>query len=120
MSDERTYDRGPRPGGDRPSRGSWSVKAKLRARARKKLDNFAVVIGVVKDSPAAKLGIAKGSVILKIDGKEMNDYRKVIRWMRLSKPGQEARFLLKTPGGKTAEVKVVLGTRGNHRGGLIY
>ncbi len=25
-----------RPAGDRPSRGSWSVKAKLRARARKK------------------------------------------------------------------------------------
>jgi small subunit ribosomal protein S18 len=31
-----SYERGPRPGGDRPSRGSWSVKAKLRARARKK------------------------------------------------------------------------------------
>ncbi len=29
-------DRGPRPGGERTSRGSWSVKAKLRARARKK------------------------------------------------------------------------------------
>jgi small subunit ribosomal protein S18 len=29
-------ERSDRPGGDRPSRGSWSVKAKLRARARKK------------------------------------------------------------------------------------
>ncbi len=101
--------------------GFFGVRVRInQARARKKLDNFAVVIGVVKDSPAAKLGIAKGSVILKIDGKEMNDYRKVIRWMRLSKPGQEACFLLKTPDGKNAEVKVVLGTRGNHRGGLIY
>ncbi len=34
-----SYERGPRPGGDRDrgaSRGTWSVKAKLRARARKK------------------------------------------------------------------------------------
>ena len=29
-------ERSPRPSSDRPSRGSWSVKAKLRARARKK------------------------------------------------------------------------------------
>ncbi|HIG72022.1 MAG TPA: 30S ribosomal protein S18 [Myxococcales bacterium] len=40
MSDEdEGYDRGSRssgPGGDRASRGNWSVKAKLRARARKK------------------------------------------------------------------------------------
>ncbi len=39
-ADRGPSDRGPRPGGggsgDRQSRGNWSVKAKLRARARKK------------------------------------------------------------------------------------
>ena len=91
--------------------GFFGVRIKInQARARKKLNNFAVVIEVRKNSPAAKLGIAKGSVILRIDGAEMNDYRKVIRWMRLSKPGQEALFELKTPDGNTGDVKVVLGT----------
>ena len=101
--------------------GFFGVRIKInQARARKKLNNFAVVIEVRKNSPAAKLGIAKGSVILRIDGAEMNDYRKVIRWMRLSKPGQEALFEIKTPDGKTRDVKVILGDRGNTRGGLIY
>ena len=101
--------------------GFFGIRVKInQVRARRKLDNFAVVIEVLENSPAAKLGIEKGSVILKIDGKDMNDYRKVIRWMRLSKPGQEALFEFKTRDGKTGSVKVVLGQRGNYRGSLIY
>ncbi len=100
--------------------GFFGVRIKIdQVRARKNLDNFAVVIEVLRDSPAAKLGIEKGSVILRIDGSEMNDYRKVFKWMRLSKTGQEALFAIKTPDGKTRDVKVVLGNRGNYRGSLI-
>ena len=101
--------------------GFFGVRIKIdQVRARQNLDNFAVVTEVLGNSPAAKLGIEKGSVILKIDGTDMNDYRKVIKWMRLSKSGQEALFEIKTPDGKTGNVKVVLGTRGKYRGGLIY
>ena len=100
--------------------GFFGVRIKIdQARARKNLDNFPVVAEVLGNSPAAKLGIEKGSVILSIDGTDMNDYRKVIKWMRLSKSGQEALFGIKTPDGKTVDVKVVLGTRGKYRGGLI-
>lgn len=101
--------------------GFFGVAIKIdQARARKKLENFAVVTRVIRDSPAAKLGIVTGSVILRIDGKEMNDYRKVIRWMRLSKAGQEALFGIQNPDGKIAEIKVVLTSRRNRRGGLVY
>ena len=101
--------------------GFFGIRIKIdQARARKNLDNFAVVTEVLGNSPAAKLGIEKGSVILRINGTDMNDYRKVIRWMRLSKSGQEALFEIKTPDGKTGDVKVVLGDRGNYRGGLVY
>ncbi len=101
--------------------GFFGVRIKIdQVRARKNLDNFAIVTEVLRDSPAAKLGIEKGSVILRINGTDMNDYRKVIRWMRLSKSGQEALFEIKTPDGKTGDVKVVLGDRGNYRGGLAY
>ena len=101
--------------------GFFGVRIKInQARARRKLDNFVVITQVLGDSPAAKLGIEKGSVIFQIDGSEMNDYRKVMRWMRLSKPGQAALFAIKTPDGKTGEVKVVMGDRGNYRRGQIY
>ena len=101
--------------------GFFGIRIKIdQVRARKNLDNFAVVTEVLGNSPAAKLGIEKGSVILRINGTDMNDYRKVIRWMRLSKSGQEALFEIKTPDGKTGDVKVVLGDRGNYRGGLVY
>ncbi len=100
--------------------GFFGVRVKIdQVRARKNLDNFAVVSEVLGNSPAAKLGIEKGSVILRIDGTDMNDYRKVFKWMRLSKSGQEALFEIKTPDGETVEVKVVLGTRENYRGSLI-
>ena len=99
--------------------GLFGVRVKIdQARARQNLDNFAVVTEALKDSPAAKLGIEKGSAILSIDGSEMNDYRKVFMWMRLSKPGQEALFEIKTPGGTTRKMKVVLGSRGDYQGGL--
>ena len=103
------------------SSGFFGVRIKIdQVRARKNLDNFAVVAQVFADTPAAKLGIEKGSVILRIDGSDMNDYRKLMRWMRLSKPGQEALFAIKTPDGKIGDVKVLLGNRGKHRRGLIY
>ena len=101
--------------------GFFGVRVKIdQARARKKLDNFAVVIEVLRGSPAATLGIEKDSAILRIDGKDMNDYRKFMRWMRLSEAGQEAVLEIKTPEGKTKDVSVVLGERGNRRGGLVY
>ena len=87
--------------------GFFGVRVKIdQVRARKNLDNFAVVTEVFSNSPAAKLGIEKGSVILRIDGMDMNDYRKVIKWMRLSKSGQEALFEIKTRDGNTRDVKV--------------
>ena len=101
--------------------GFFGVRVKIdQVRARKNLDNFAVVTEVFRNSPAAKVGINEGSVILRIDGTDMNDYRKFIKWMRLSKSGQKALFEIKTPDGKTRDMKVVLGKRGVHRGGLIY
>ena len=101
--------------------GFFGVRVKIdQVRARQNLDNFAVVAEVLRDSPAAKLGIERDSVILKIDGREMNDYRKLIQWMRLSGIGQEALFTIKTPDGETRDVKVVLGERGSYRGSLIY
>ena len=100
--------------------GFFGVRIKIdQVRARNNLDNFAVVTEVFRGSPAAKLGVEEGSVILRINGEAMNDYRKVIKWMRLSKSGQEALFELKTPDGKTRDMKVVLGKRGIYRG-LIY
>ena len=75
---------------------------------------------MISDSPAAELDIEEGSVILKIDGEEMNDYRKFMMWIRLSEAGQEAVLEIKTPEGKTKDVSVVLGERGNRRGGLVY
>ena len=101
--------------------GFLGVRVKIdKVRARKNLDNFAIVTEVMNDSPAARLGIEEGSVITSIDGTGMNDYRRVIRWMRLSEPGQEAIFAIRTPDGATEDVNVVLGNRGSHRGGLIY
>ena len=100
--------------------GFFGVRIKIdQVRARKNLDNFAVVTEVLRSSPAAKLRIKKGSIILRINGTDMNDYRKFIRWMRLSKSGQKARFEIKTPDGKTRDLKVVLGKRGSYRGGLV-
>ena len=100
--------------------GFFGVRVEIdQVRARKNLDNFAVVTEVLRNSPAAKLGIEKGSAILRVNGEDMNDYRKLIKWMRLSKPGQEALFEIKTPDGSTREMKVVLGNRGDYRGGLI-
>ena len=58
-------------------------------------------------------------VILRIDGSEMNDYRNLIMWMRLTVVGQEVLFEIETPDGETREVKVVLGNRGSYRGSLI-
>ena len=99
--------------------GFFGVRVKIdQVRARKNLDNFAVVTEVFRNSPAAKLGIKKDSVILRIDGRDMNDYRKFIKWMRLSKSGQKALFEIKTPDG-TMDMKVALGKRGNYRGSLI-
>ena len=101
--------------------GFFGVRVEIdQVRARKNLDNFPVVIEVIRDSPAARLGIEKGSVILKIGGEDMNDYRKLIKWMRLSKSGGEALFAIKSPDGRTREMKVVLGERGDYRGSLIY
>ncbi|MEE8107435.1 MAG: PDZ domain-containing protein [Planctomycetota bacterium] len=100
--------------------GFFGVRIKIdQVRARQNLDNFPVVADVLRNSPAAKLGVEKGSVLLKIGGMDMNDYRKVIKWMRLSKSGQEVLFEIKTPDGKTKELKVVLGNRGKYRGSLI-
>lgn len=100
--------------------GFFGVRVKIdQVRARKNLDNFAVVTEVFANSPAAELGIEKDSVILKIDGKDMNDYRKFIAWMRLSKSGQNALFEIRAPDGKTRDMKVVLGKRGNYRGSLV-
>ncbi len=100
--------------------GFLGVRVKIdQVRARKNLDNFPVVTEVFRDSPAAKLGIETGSVILRISGAEMNDYRKLIMWMRLSKSGQEALFEIRTPDGESRDMKVVLGNRGDHRGSLI-
>ena len=100
--------------------GFFGVRIEIdQVRARQNLDNFAVVIEVIRDSPAARLGVEKGSIIRKIGGEEMNDYRKVIKWMRLSKPGEEALYEIETPDGQTREMKVVLGERGAHRGGLV-
>ncbi len=100
--------------------GFFGVRIKIdQVRARKNLDNFAVVTEVFRRSPAAKLGVKKGSAILSINGTDMNDYRKFTQWMRLSKSGQKAVFRIKTPDGKTRDMKVVLGKRGSHRGGFI-
>ena len=88
-------------------------------RARRGLDNFAVVAEVLPNSPAAKSGLEKRSSILKIDGKDMNDYRKFFMWMRLSVAGQEALFELETPDGKRSEVKITLDQRGGKRASFV-
>lgn len=101
--------------------GFLGVRIRIdQGRARRNLDNFAVVTEVLGDSPAARSGIGKDSVILKIDGKDMNDYRKLIRWMRLSVAAQEAVIEIKAPDGTTTAVKVVLGRRGRGLRGLVY
>lgn len=103
------------------SYGFLGVRVKIdQARARRNLDNFAVVIELIRGSPAAKLGIEENSSILRIDGQEMNDYRKFMRWIRLSTPGQTAVLSLRTPDGKTKTLKLVLGKRGKRRGGFVY
>lgn len=100
--------------------GFLGVRIKIdQLRARKNLDNFAVVTEVLSNSPAAKCGIEKGSAILKIDGRDMNDYRKYFMWMRLSESGQAAILELRTPDGTIKKVRVVLGRRGSNRGSFV-
>ncbi len=101
--------------------GFFGVRVTIdQPRARRNLDNFAVVAEIVSDSPAAKLGIETGSVILRIDGNNLNDYRKFMMWMRLSKPGQTALFELQSPDGGTQKIEVVLSSRGTYPNKLVY
>jgi C-terminal processing protease CtpA/Prc len=54
-----------------------------------------LVLEVVDDSPAEDAGIKAGDIILKIDGKEIEDTDELVKYVRKSEPGEEIEITLK-------------------------
>jgi len=62
---------------------------------------------VVEDGPAARAGIEPGDVIVKVNGAETPNMRRVMRQIRLCKPGTEC-VVEVMRGGSPLEVKAIL------------
>ena len=68
----------------------------------------AVIAQVVKDSPGEKAGLQQGDVIIKIDGKEIEDMALVRRMVGSKKPGTDVEFLIVREGSER-KITVTLG-----------
>lgn len=73
----------------------------------------AVVLEVVDDSPAAKLGLKEGDIITEVDGKAVDGPVALAERVRARKPG-DAVDLVWLRDGKTMKGKAVLGERQAH------
>lgn len=67
-----------------------------------------LVINVAKDSPAEKAGIKPGDIVLKFDGKEISNYKKLSRIVAETAVGKKVNMELMS-NGKTKNISVIVG-----------
>lgn len=79
----------------------------------------AVVLDVVEDSPAAKLGLKEGDIITEVDGKSVDGPAALAERVRSRKPGDEV-SLVWLREGKTMKGKAVLGERKERGYSLLF
>jgi len=74
------------------------------------VDHGVLIESVIEDSPAEKAGLKAGDVITEISGKEIEDYRDLIRTVNYYDPGEtvEVKYSRK---GRVSSAKVELGER---------
>ena len=70
----------------------------------------ALVVEVNKGTPAEDAGVKKEDVIIKIDGKTMNGYRSVVKYISDKRPGEPITLIV-TRKGKEKEIKAKLTSR---------
>ena len=78
--------------GSAPARGFLGVQMQpvaVRRASGAVADGGVMVVSVVEDGPAARAGIEAGDVIVKVNGAATPDMRRVMREIRLCKPGTE-------------------------------
>lgn len=78
----------------------------------------ALVNRVEEGSPAAKAGIKRGDVIVRVDGEEIESSAELVREMRDTKPGATVRISVLRDGGRR-NYEVRLGTRPPERFGDV-
>lgn len=69
-----------------------------------------LITDVTADTPAAKAGLARGDIVLKVDGAEVKEPRDLTRMIATNAPGTEVKLGL-LRGGKPLDTIVTLGTR---------
>ena len=72
-----------------------------------------LVVEVVDDSPAEEAGIQAGDVILKVDGKEVSNTDKLVKYIRKNEPGDDVELTIKRRR-RTKTVEVELGGDKSH------
>jgi serine protease Do len=69
-----------------------------------------LIAGVTSDTPAAKAGLARGDIVLSVDGTAVNEPRDLTRMIATDAPGTEVKLSL-LRAGKPVDATVTLGTR---------
>jgi S1-C subfamily serine protease len=96
--------------GSAPARGFLGVQMQpvaVRRASGTVADGGVMVASVVEDGPAARAGIEAGDVIVKVNGTQTPDMRRVMRQIRLCKPGTECVVGVMRDG-EAIEVKAML------------
>ena len=96
--------------GGAPARGFLGVQMQptlVRGASGTVTATGVLVSSVVADGPAARAGIAPGDVIVRINGNDTPDMRRVMREIRMCKPGVECAVEVLRDG-ETVEVRAVL------------
>ncbi|MFM1936433.1 MAG: putative periplasmic serine endoprotease DegP-like precursor, partial [Planctomycetota bacterium] len=96
--------------GGAPARGFLGVQMQptlVRGASGTVTATGVLVSSVVADGPAAQAGIVPGDVIVRINGNDTPDMRRVMREIRLCKPGAECAVELLRDG-ETVQVRAVL------------
>jgi S1-C subfamily serine protease len=96
--------------GSAPARGFLGVQMQpvaVRRASGTVADGGVMVASVVEDGPAARAGIEAGDVIVRVNGTPTPDMRRVMRQIRLCKPGTECVVEVMRDG-ESIEVKAML------------
>ena len=72
----------------------------------------ALVMGVERNSPAARAGLRQGDIVTALDGEKVETSRALVRGVAMLPPGQTVRLTL-TRGGRQQEIAVQIGRRPN-------
>jgi S1-C subfamily serine protease len=79
--------------------------------SRRGPEQVGIVVGeVTADGPAAKAGLKNGDVIVKVEGKPVNDFESLVNILANHKPGDKLSVQVRR-GGKEEDLSVTLGER---------